>query len=172
MDGAFDFQTPLDAETKAAERPDDHRNEVRLWLRLLTCTNLVEGEVRRRLRRRFGVTLPRFDLMAQLEKAPDGLTLSEVSRRMMVSNGNLTGLVERVVATGHVERRLSATDRRAQVIRLTAEGRDAFGEMAAAHEGWIAEMFAQLGPSGIDGLMDMLARAKVSVRHAGQGVAS
>jgi DNA-binding MarR family transcriptional regulator len=95
---------PLDHETKAAETPHDHREELRLWLRLLTCTTLVEGEVRRRLRDRFGVTLPRFDLMAQLDKAPDGMTLSDVSKRMMVSNGNLTGLVERLVESGHLDR--------------------------------------------------------------------
>ena len=69
------------------------RSELRLWLRLLTCTTLIEGEVRRRLRQEFDVTLPRFDLMAQLDKAPGGMTLGELSRRMMVSNGNVTGLV-------------------------------------------------------------------------------
>src|SRR5206468_10216493 len=90
----------LDSETKAVELPDDHGNELRLWLRLLTCTTLIEGEVRSRLRERFDVTLPRFDLMAQLDKAPDGMTLSDVSKRMMVSNGNVTGLVERLVESG------------------------------------------------------------------------
>ena len=75
----------LDSETKAVELPEDHGNELRLWLRLLTCTTLIEGEVRSRLRERFDVTLPRFDLMAQLDKVPDGMTLSDVSKRMMVS---------------------------------------------------------------------------------------
>jgi hypothetical protein len=93
----------LDSETKAVELPHDHGDELRLWLRLLTCTNLIEGEVRSRLRERFDVTLPRFDLMAQLDKAPDGMTLSDVSKRMMVSNGNVTGLVERLVESGHLE---------------------------------------------------------------------
>ena len=87
----------LDAETVAAERPADHKDELRLWLRLLTCTNMVESMVRARLRARFGVTLPRFDLMAQLHKAGDGMILGDLSRRMMVSNGNVTGLVERLV---------------------------------------------------------------------------
>src|SRR6187455_3660294 len=108
----------LDSETKAVELPEDHGNEIRLWLRLLTCTTLIEGEVRRRLRERFDVTLPRFDLMAQLDKAPDGMTLSDLSKRMMVSNGNLTGLVDRLVASGHIDRRVSQADRRAQVISL------------------------------------------------------
>ena len=87
----------LDSETKAVELPHEHGDELRLWLRLLTCTTLIEGEVRGRLRERFDVTLPRFDLMAQLDKVPEGMTLSDVSKRMMVSNGNVTGLVERLV---------------------------------------------------------------------------
>lgn len=158
-----------DAETVAAERPEDHRAELRLWLRLLACSNMIETEVRRRLREGFGVTLPRFDLLAQLDKSADGLTLSEVSQRMMVSNGNLTGLVERLVASGHVERRPSPRDRRAQVVRLTELGRQDFAVMAAAHEGWIAAMFAGLGAGGIDELMRLLARAKLSVGAATGG---
>ena len=99
---------PLDAETKVAERPADHEAELRLWLRLLTCTTLIEGEVRRRLRDEFDVTLPRFDLMAQLDKAPNGMTLGELSQRMMVSNGNVTGLAERLVEQGLLDRRACA----------------------------------------------------------------
>lgn len=157
---------PPDAELKAALRPGDHRGETRLWLRLLTCTTLIEAEIRRRLRGQFGVTLPRFDLMAQLEKEPGGLTLSEISRRMMVSNGNITGLVDRLAQSGHVERRVSESDRRAQVIRLTGEGRAAFAAMALAHEGWLAELFDGLGPDAEDELMRLLARTKDSVRRA------
>src|ERR1700743_4002436 len=103
----------LDSETKAVELPGDHGSELRLWLRLLTCTTLIEGEVRSRLRERFDVTLPRFDLMAQLDKVPGGMTLSDVSKRMMVSNGNVTGLVERLCESGHVHRHTPDNDRRA-----------------------------------------------------------
>ena len=113
---------PLDAETKVAERPADHESELRLWLRLLTCTTLIEGVVRRRLRQEFDVTLPRFDLMAQLDKAPGGMTLGELSQRMMVSNGNVTGLAERLVALGLLDRRQSRSDRRAQIVSLTPGG--------------------------------------------------
>ena len=95
---------------------------MRLWLRLLTCTTLIETEVRRRLRDEFDVTLPRFDLMAQLDRAPNGMTLGELSQRMMVSNGNVTGLVERLVEQGLVERTPAPNDRRAQIVSLTAEG--------------------------------------------------
>jgi DNA-binding MarR family transcriptional regulator len=157
---------PLDAETKAVEMPEHHRDELRLWLRLLTCTTLIEGEVRRRLRESFDVTLPRFDLMAQLDKAPDGMTLSDLSRRMMVSNGNLTGLVERLVESGHLDRRTSATDRRAQVISLTLLGRLEFRAMAAEHENWIASLFGGLTKPEQEELMTLLAKTKLSARNA------
>jgi DNA-binding MarR family transcriptional regulator len=160
---------PLDAETKAAERPEDHHDELRLWLRLLTCTTLIEGEIRKRLRERFDVTLPRFDLMAQLDKAPDGLTLSDLSKRMMVSNGNMTPLVERLAASGHLARRTSANDRRAQVVSLTDLGRAEFRAMAAEHEGWIAEMFGELSQRDVAELLRLLAKAKDSARRAVEG---
>jgi DNA-binding MarR family transcriptional regulator len=157
---------PLDAETKAAERPHDHHDELRLWLRLLTCTTLIEGEVRRRLRTDFDVTLPRFDLMAQLDKTPDGMTLGELSSRMMVSNGNVTGLVERLVADRLIARKPAPNDRRAQIVRLTPAGRRAFRAMARAHEGWILEIFSDLRPSDISVLMGLLAKAKRSAARA------
>src|SRR3990170_7920931 len=163
---------PIDAETIAAERPGDHREELRLWLRLLTCTTMIEAEIRRRLRRDFDVTLPRFDLMAQLDKAADGMTLSDISKRMMVSNGNVTGLVERLVESGHLDRRTSDTDRRVQVIRLTKSGRAEFRKMAAEHEGWIADIFSDLTPKDVRELMRLLARTKASARKSAHQRAS
>jgi DNA-binding MarR family transcriptional regulator len=159
---------PLDAETKAAERPHDHHAELRLWLRLLTCTTLIETEVRRRLRGNFNVTLPRFDVMAQLDKNPGGMTLGELSSRMMVSNGNVTGLVERLVADGLLVRKASPDDRRVQIVSLTPDGRRAFRAMARAHENWIAEIFADLKPSDISALMGLLAKAKHATAKAVQ----
>ncbi len=158
-----DLAIPLDQESQASH---DHREELRLWLRLLTCTTLIEGEVRRRLRDRFGVTLPRFDLMAQLDRAPDGMTLSDVSKRMMVSNGNVTGLVERLVESGHLDRRVSDTDRRAQVISLTGLGRAEFRAMAAEHEAWIADVFAGLSRREMEELMRLLGKAKAGARRS------
>ena len=156
----------LDSETQAVDLPEDHTDELRLWLRLLTCTTLIEGEVRSRLRARFDVTLPRFDLMAQLDKAPDGMTLSDVSKRMMVSNGNVTGLVERLVVSGHLDRRTSVTDRRVQMIRLTKVGRAEFLKMAAEHETWIADMFSELTPKEVRELMRLLAKTKGSAQRS------
>ncbi|MEJ0074715.1 MAG: MarR family transcriptional regulator [Alphaproteobacteria bacterium] len=160
---------PLDAETKVAERPADHEAELRLWLRLLTCTTLIEGEVRRRLRDEFDVTLPRFDLMAQLDKAPNGMTLGELSQRMMVSNGNVTGLAERLVEQGLLDRRASPNDRRAQIVSLTAEGRRAFRTMARTHENWIAQIFSGLDAADIEQLMALLAKSKASARNVVNG---
>jgi DNA-binding MarR family transcriptional regulator len=157
---------PLDSETKVSERPADHEAELRLWLRLLTCTTLIEGEIRRRLRDSFDVTLPRFDLLAQLDKAPNGMTLGELSQRMMVSNGNVTGLTERLVEQGLLDRRASPTDRRAQIVSLTAEGRRAFRSMARTHEDWIADIFSGLSAVEIDTLMNLLAKTKASTRKA------
>src|SRR3954451_11314375 len=164
--------TILDSETKAGETPEDHGDELRLWLRLLTCTTLIEGEVRSRLRDRFDVTLPRFDLMAQLDKAPDGLTLSDLSRRMMVSNGNLTGLVERLAASGHLDRRTSESDRRVQVISLTDLGRAEFRAMAAEHANWVADVFGDLSKKDQEDLMQLRGRAKMSARRAMAGARS
>jgi DNA-binding MarR family transcriptional regulator len=153
----------IDAETKVAQDPGDHKAELRLWLRLLTCTRLIENEVRRKLRRDFDFTLSRFDLLAQLDKASDGMVLGEVSKRLMVSPGNVTSLVERLIESSHISRFPSELDGRMQIIRLTDKGRREFRRMARAHGDWIGEMFRDLSPSEIDDLMQALAALKQSV---------
>jgi DNA-binding MarR family transcriptional regulator len=164
MDDAGEL--PLDAETKVIERPNDHKDELRLWLRLFSCKMLIETEIRRRLRDNFDTTLPRFDLMAQLDKAPGGMKLGELSQRLMVSNGNITGLVDRLVAQGLLDRQPAPNDRRAQLVKLTAEGRRSFRAMAASHEAWIAEIFADLRAGDRAALMRLLGKAKASARKA------
>jgi len=159
-------ESPLDAETKAHEHADGHEAELRLWLRLLTLSTLVESEIRRRLRKEFATTLPRFDLMAQLERAGHGMSLNELSKRMMVTNGNVTGLVERLVVEKLVDRRPAPNDRRAQMVRLTARGRQVFRRMASAHGDWLGAMFSGLQEGEIDGMMSLLARTKLSTRAA------
>jgi DNA-binding MarR family transcriptional regulator len=159
-----DLRPVADAETRLAGRAGDHRDELRLWLRLFTCNMLVEGEVRGRLRERFDVTLPRFDLMAQLERSPEGLTLGELSRRLMVSNGNITGLVQRLVDSGHLSRVPHPTDRRVSYVRMTGAGHDAFAEMAAEHAAWIADLFADMPASDQRTLLRLLGQLKQSVR--------
>jgi DNA-binding MarR family transcriptional regulator len=156
----------LDAESALAHSPPGHKDELRLWLRMLTCTTLVEGEVRGRLRRDFDTTLPRFDLMAALDRARSGMAFGEISRRMMVSNGNVTGLAARLEAEGLVERRARPGDRRAQLLRLTPKGRREFARQSAAHEAWIAELLDGLQPEERAALFRLLGRAKASVRAA------
>jgi len=156
----------LDAETRVGERPDDHKTELRLWLRLLTCTTLIENDVRSRLREEFDVTLPRFDLLAQLDRAPYGMALGELSQRMMVSNGNITGLVDRLVEQRLIRRKPSPTDRRVQIVSLTAGGRRFFRTMARANAEWVGEIFADLNKGDIEMLMPLLAKCKASARKA------
>lgn len=161
-----DHGMPADGETRADEDPLDHDRDLRLWLRLLTCTSLVEGEVRRRLRRDFGTSLATFDLMAQIAHAGADLSLSELSRRLMVSNGNVTQLVLRMSRQGLVDRRPRAADRRTVLVGLTASGRAAFERMAEAHRAWIGELFWSLSAREGASLMGELARLKASVLAA------
>jgi DNA-binding MarR family transcriptional regulator len=156
----------LDSETKVMESPHAHKDELRLWLRLLTCTNLIEAGIRKKLAENFETTLPRFDLLAQLERAPKGMTLGDLSRRMMVTNGNVTGLVERLVQSGHIKRSSLPNDRRVQIVKLTAKGQTNFNRIAGVHEEWVAEFFAQLSPKDIDGLIQALGKLKDSVKSA------
>ena len=131
------------ADRETAARTGDH-HALRLWLRLLTCTQLIEREVRARLRARFDTTLPRFDLMSQLWRYPEGLKMNELSRHLMVTGGNVTGIVDPLETGGLVERTAEPADRRACRVRLTRAGCKAFAEMARAHEEWIVELLAGL----------------------------
>lgn len=128
-----------DLETRVV---DEHHQALKLWLRLLACTHRIEGAIRNRLRSEFETTLPRFDLMAQLERHPDGLTMGELSQRMMVTGGNITGITDQLEAEGLVQRVVPPDDRRSTIVRLTAAGRRQFRRMAATHEGWIVDLLA------------------------------
>lgn len=154
----------MDAEAAPHDAPSATKDALRLWLRMLTCTNLVESEIRRRLRTHFATTLPRFDLLAALDRAPGGLTLGEVSRRMMVSNGNVTGLATRLETEGLIERRLDSLDRRAVRLSLTARGRREFARQSRAHEVWIAELLGALPGEERTSLHALLGQAKSSIR--------
>lgn len=139
--------------------PDDH-DDLRLWLRLLTCCNLIEGDIRGRLRTEYETTLPRFDLMAQLERHPEGLRMGELSQRMMVTGGNVTGITDQLEEEKLVVREPSPEDRRAFVVKLTPSGRKAFAKMAAVHEQWIVELFSTLPAASKDTLIELLSQLK------------
>lgn len=148
----------MDMESRAhAENPD----ELRLWLRLLTCTQLIEKRVRLGLRTQFETTLPRFDLMAQLEREPQGMKMGDLSRQMMVSGGNITTITDQLVKEGWVQRVDEAGDRRAWRVKLTDEGRAFFLHMAKAHERWIVNAFETLSPKEIQSLQTLLHKIKL-----------
>jgi DNA-binding MarR family transcriptional regulator len=154
-----------DPVAQAAERePHDDHDALRLWLRLLACTTLIEGRVRAGLRERFATTLPRFDLMAQLERNPDGLKMGELSRRLMVTGGNVTGITTALVAEGLVERRAIPGDRRAQLVRLTSVGKRAFDAMAVEHERWVKDMVAGLTAADRERLRALLGKLKTTIQ--------
>jgi DNA-binding MarR family transcriptional regulator len=155
----------MDIEARAHS---EHPEALRLWLRLLTCTQLVEKQVRTNLRERFDTTLPRFDLMAQLERSPEGLKMNELSRRMMVTGGNVTGITDQLVAEGLVERIEVAGDRRAYRVRLTPKGRRIFHDMAHQHESWVVEAFSNLSDKEISTLHKLLGKVKDHATQAGQ----
>ena len=148
---------PLDLEARAHS---EHAQSLRLWLRLLTCSQLIEKRVRAGLREQFDTTLPRFDLMAQLERHPEGLKMKELSHRLMVTGGNVTGITDQLVNEGLVERMGVDGDRRAWLIRLTPAGRALFKKMAKRHEAWIVAAFAALKEPEITQLHALLGQVK------------
>jgi DNA-binding MarR family transcriptional regulator len=157
--------TLVDLETRATE--DDHQ-ALRLWLRLRSCTMHIETRVRSGLRSEFSTTLPRFDLMAQLERHPDGLCMTELSKRLMVSRGNVTGITDQLEGEGMVERNLDRSDRRAITVKLTASGLKCFRVMAAQHEEWIVELLSGLNPQNKQGMMEILRKLKTRLNLAAQ----
>lgn len=144
----------------ASRLTQDHHQSLKLWLRMLSCTVRIENEIRSRLRTAFGITLPRFDLMAQLERHPQGLRMGELSKRMMVTGGNITGITDQLEQEKLVVRVPDPKDRRAYSVKLTAAGRRAFAAMAVVHEGWIAELLKNMPAKDKGQLIDLLSQMK------------
>ena len=166
MDGEVKPAGAVDRETAATA---DDKLELRVWLRLLSCANRIERDVRQELRAAFGMTLPRFDLLSQLERAPGGLTMGELSRRLMVTRGNVTGLIDRLVEEGLVERKPMPTDRRANIVRLTPAGAAAFREMLPNHEAAIAAKLGAMKRSDLRQLQCLLGRLKDHLQDRAAG---
>ena len=149
-----------DHETRLVE--SDHHS-LKLWLRLLTCSSLIEKKVRDELRLSFDMTLPRFDFLAQLERAPDGLTMGELSKRMMVSGGNISGIAAQLAEEGLIDRYQVPNNRRTFIVTLTQKGRDEFETIAKAHERWVIEMLGQLDQDDVSQLINLLLKVKNTV---------
>lgn len=128
---------------EARASAEDH-NALRTWLRLLSCTRQIENEIRARLRDRFEISLARFDYLAQLHRTPSGLSMREITQRLMVTGGNVTGLTNELVAEGYVARKPNPNDGRGTIISLSAKGRRGFEAMAQEHEAWVVELLAGL----------------------------
>lgn len=149
-----------DHESRLGE--DDHHS-IKLWLRLLTCSNLIENKLRTSLREEFDTTLPRFDFMAQLEREPEGITMGVLSKRMMVSGGNISGIASQLVNEGLVDRSSLPEDRRTFIVKLTPKGLSVFYDMALRHEQWVIDMLGNLDPQDVDHLMELLGKVKQQV---------
>jgi DNA-binding MarR family transcriptional regulator len=152
-----DVPAALDVESRLT---GDNHASLKLWLRMLSCTTLIETEIRSRLRLEFGTTLPRFDLMAQLDRHPEGLRMGELSKRMMVTSGNVTGIANQLEQEGLIAREAVAGDGRAYTLKLTPAGKRAFGRMAASHEGWIIELMGGLDGQERAALLALLSTMK------------
>jgi DNA-binding MarR family transcriptional regulator len=155
---------PPDRESALAS---DTKLELKVWLRLLTCTTLIEREVRQKLRERFDTTIARFDLLSQLDRAPKGLTMGELSSRLMVTNGNVTGLTDALLREGLVSRAPEPGDRRSLRIRLTHAGKQFFDAMTPVHERWIDGLMTGLTRAEMAHLLELLGRLKQSLAAAG-----
>ncbi|MBA7931632.1 MarR family transcriptional regulator [Klebsiella sp. RHBSTW-00215] len=144
----------------SAISPEAGSRDVKLWLRLLSCVNIIETELRQRMREQFGSTLPRFDMLAQLDRFPDGIKMGELSRLMLVTGGNITGLADSLEKEGMAVRVYDPNDRRSCRIKLTASGKQQFDLMAAAHQGWLNELMAALPVKEKDQLYTLLGNFK------------
>jgi DNA-binding MarR family transcriptional regulator len=138
------------------------RSSVRVWLRLLSCTMAIEKDVQRRFAGR-GATLARFDVLAALDRRPQGMNMGALSRALLVSNGNVTQLVQKLARDGLVRIAPSPADRRASIVRMTAKGRAEFGGLAAAHHDWIDALVAGMDAGARENLYQALGELKRSI---------
>jgi len=133
---------------------------------MLPCVNMVEQVLRVRFRENFGMSLPQFDVMAQLSRSSEPQTMSELSRQLVVTSGNITGLVDRLAESGYVVRKPSKTDRRVQYVHLESKGRKELENMANAHEHWLTELFEGLRDEELQEFNALLERTKELLRQA------
>jgi DNA-binding MarR family transcriptional regulator len=143
------------------------KQRLRLWIRLLRTARAVEAELRERLRVDFATTLPQFDVMAALARKEAGMTMTELSRFLMVSNGNVTGIIDRLVAEKIVLRRVSAEDRRAIVVRLTPKGASQFAQIAKVHEGWVDKLLSDYDNAESEAVIQHLDGLATRIRNGG-----
>ena len=157
---AKSVRAPSPAPIEQSPEADGAHLELRIWLRLLACTTRIEKALSTRLRKEFNTTLARFDLLAQLNRSAGGATMSEVSRLLMVSNGAITGLVQKLEAEGFIHREVDSEDKRTFRLRLSQEGAREFGRMARRHEEWVVSLIGELSPVAQSDLLQHLTLLK------------
>ncbi len=140
------------------------KQALRLWLRLFSCQSMIEDIIRIRLRDDHGITLPQFDVLAELDNADKQLTMSELSQHLVVSNGNITGVIDRLEREKFLKRVRSSEDRRVQYIQLTDSGKKRFNKIAAEHETWVADLFSALDRDEVDQMINTLKKTKESIQ--------
>ena len=145
------------------------KQRLRLWLRLLRSSRAIEAELRERLRLNFGITLPQFDVMAALYRRPDGMTMTELSRLLLVSNGNVTGIIDRLVADRLVQRQAPAEDRRALNVRLTSKGTAQFASIAKVHETWVDKLLSDFSGADAEAMIGHLDGLASRIRNGRNG---
>ncbi|KZL05037.1 HTH-type transcriptional regulator MhqR [Pseudovibrio axinellae] len=138
---------------------------VRLWLHMLKAVRTVESALRERLRKHFEMTLPRFDVMATLYAVPEGLRMTELSEQLVVSSGNVTGIVEKLVEDGLVERQSMENDRRAHLVKTTDKGRKLMEEATTAHRAWVDELLNEVSEPDVARAISIM----LDIRHAPRG---
>lgn len=156
-----DPDCPASGSDKGVDRG---KTSLRLWLRLIACEGLLEHDLRTRMRERFGLTLPQFDVLAELARFDEPINMTELSKRLMVSNGNVTGVIDRLVREGLVARSRSPEDRRAHLIALTPEGGSTFRRVAAEHERWVEEALGGLDSDELEALTALLTRTQTLLK--------
>ena len=157
--------SPLQIFERKMENIPRDKDGLRLWLRIVACTQMVEQEIRVMLREKFAMTLPRFELLAALDRVPDGLTMGELSRWLMVTKGNITGIAERLSEDGFIKRQPTPTDRRSFVVTLTPKGRKLFKEMETEYERLLDEVFVEISIDDFDSFTGVLAKVKEVIEN-------
>ncbi len=154
----------VETTTSPWTAPAHQRADLQLWVRLLACAHGAEQRVKNRIKENFGLNQTQFNLLSQLDRAPDGIRMGEIARRTVVTGSNVTAVVDDLQQRGLVTREVAKGDRRATVIRLTPAGRSLFAEIAPVHAGWIEEIFAGLAETEKRDLVQRLDGLKTAMR--------
>lgn len=158
MDGPSVFQLVLESLPEEAQ----HR---RAWLGLVRCFSSIERVLMRRLSDEFNSSLPRYDVLTALALAPEALTMGELASMLMVTKGNITGVVARLKKEGLVRKAASETDRRVQSVTMTKKGRELWGAMHAHYDRTVAEVLSGQSREDLRALTQVLEATRLAIQE-------